>query len=94
MTFKNIFTEFIDIENFKINLYEKNIVQTSGRPLQLKRAFQNIIDNSIRYSNKLDIEILANDEGCCILFEDNGTGIPSKNYEDVFKPFFTLDLIL
>ncbi|MDC0498367.1 ATP-binding protein [Alphaproteobacteria bacterium] len=78
-------------ENFKINLHEKNIVQTSGRPLQLKRAFQNIIDNSIRYSNKLEIEIFTNNEGCSILFEDNGSGIPSKNYEDVFKPFFTLD---
>jgi two-component system osmolarity sensor histidine kinase EnvZ len=78
-------------ENFKINLNEKNIVQTSGRPLQLKRAFQNIIDNSIRYSDKLEIKIFTNNDGCNILFEDNGPGIPSKNYEDVFKPFFTLD---
>jgi len=78
-------------EKFKINLYEKNVVQTSGRPLQLKRAFQNIIYNSLRYSDKLDIEIITNNEGCRILFEDNGPGIPSKNYEDVFKPFFTLD---
>jgi two-component system, OmpR family, osmolarity sensor histidine kinase EnvZ len=76
---------------FKINLHEKNVVQTSGRPLQLKRAFQNIIDNSRRYSDQLEIEIFTNNEGCSILFEDNGTGIPSKNYEDVFKPFFTLD---
>ena len=81
----------INKEKFEINLHEKNVVQTSGRPLQLKRAFQNIIDNSIRYSNKLEIEIFINNEGCSILFEDNGTGIPSKNYEDVFKPFFTLD---
>jgi two-component system, OmpR family, osmolarity sensor histidine kinase EnvZ len=78
-------------EKFKISLHEKNIVQTSGRPLQLKRAFQNIIDNSRRYADKLEIEIFTNNEGCSILFEDNGTGIPSKNYEDVFKPFFTLD---
>ena len=78
-------------EKFKINLIEKNIVQTSGRPLQLKRAFQNIIDNSLRYANKLEIQIFTNNQGCNILFEDNGTGIPSKNYEDVFKPFFTLD---
>ena len=78
-------------DKFIISLNERNIIQTSARPLQLKRAFQNIIDNSIRYSNKLDIEILANDEGCCILFEDNGPGVPIQNYEDVFKPFFTLD---
>ena len=81
----------VNKEKFKINLFEKNVVKTSGRPLQLKRAFQNIIDNSIRYSNKLDIEIFKNHDGCSILFEDNGPGIPNKNYEDVFKPFFTLD---
>jgi len=81
----------VNKETFKINLHEKDVVKTSGRPLQLKRAFQNIIDNSIRYSDKLEIEILTNDEGCSILFEDNGPGIPNKNYEDVFKPFFTLD---
>ncbi len=81
----------INKEKIQINLHEKSIVQTSARPLQLKRAFQNIIDNSIRYSNKLHIEILTNNEGCLIIFQDNGPGIPIKNYEDVFKPFFTLD---
>ncbi len=81
----------INKEKIQVYLNEKNIVRTSARPLQIKRAFQNIIDNSIRYSDKLNIEILTNDEGCYILFEDNGPGIPNKNYEDVFKPFFTLD---
>ena len=81
----------IERKNFDINFIEKDIIKTSGRPIQLKRAFQNIIDNSIRYSNKINIEIFINDEGCCITIEDNGPGIPNKNYEDVFKPFFTLD---
>ena len=81
----------INKDKCEIKLHEKNVVQTSGRPLQLKRAFQNIIDNSIRYSDKLDVDISINNEGCYILFEDNGPGIPSKNHEDVFKPFFTLD---
>ena len=81
----------IERKNFDINFIEKDIIKTSGRPIQLKRAFQNIIDNSIRYSNKINIEIFINAEGCCITIEDNGPGIPNKNYEDVFKPFFTLD---
>ena len=80
-----------DNKNFEINFMERNIIKTSGRPLQLKRAFQNIIDNSIRYANKINIEIYENDEGCCIILEDNGPGIPKDNYEDIFKPFFTLD---
>ena len=89
--FLNEIISNINRDKIEVYLRENNIVETSGRPLQLKRAFQNIIDNSIRYSDKLDIEILTNDEGCCIIFEDNGTGIPKKNHEDVFKPFFTLD---
>ena len=81
----------IDLKKHNINFIEKNIIKTSGRPLQLKRAIQNIVDNSIRYSNRLNIEIFLNDEGCIIIIEDNGPGIPDKNYEDVFKPFFSLD---
>ncbi len=83
--------ENINNKNIEINYNEKNIIHTSGRPLQLKRAFQNIIDNSKRYSNKLNIEIFLSEEGCSIILEDNGPGIPDRNYEDVFKPFFTLD---
>ena len=66
---KDIIKNF-DLNNFEINFIEKNIVKTSCRTLQLKRAFQNIIDNSIRYSNKLNIEIFLNDDGCVIVIED------------------------
>ena len=81
----------VDLNKYKIKFTEKNIIKTSGRPIQLKRAIQNIIDNSIRYSNELNIEILLSNDGCIIIIEDNGPGIPDKNYEDVFKPFFSLD---
>jgi len=66
-------------------------IETSGRPIQIKRAIQNIIDNAKRYSSEINIEIVSDDEECFISIEDNGPGIPEKNYEDVFKPFFTLD---
>ena len=81
----------VDLNKYKIKFTEKNIIKTSGRAIQLKRAIQNIIDNSLRYSNELNIEILLSNDGCIIIIEDNGPGIPDKNYEDVFKPFFSLD---
>ena len=73
-----------------ITIFEKNI-ETSVRPVQIKRAIQNILDNSIRYASKIIIRLDTNDEECLISIEDNGPGIPEKNYEDIFKPFFTLD---
>ena len=81
----------IDTQNYIIKFDEINRVQTSGRPIQLKRAFQNIIDNSKRYANKINIKIYLSGEGCNVEINDNGPGIPKEKFEDVFKPFFTLD---
>ncbi len=81
----------IDREKTKIFFEERNKIQTSGRPIQLKRAFQNIIDNSKRYANKIQIILFLDDNGCNVEINDNGQGIPKEKYEDVFKPFFTLD---
>ena len=81
----------IDKSKYKIKIFEKNFIRTSGRPIQLKRAFQNIIDNSKRYGDKIDINIYLKDVDCIVEINDNGMGIPKDKYEDVFKPFFTLD---
>ena len=84
-------TKNFDRSKYKIQINEKNTIQTSGRPIQLKRAFQNIINNSKRYGDKIIINIYLNDDGCNIEINDNGPGIPKESFEDVFKPFFTLD---
>ncbi len=81
----------IDIKRYHLILNENNLILTSGRPIQLKRAFQNIIDNSMRYSDKIEINFKTSENICNIDFSDNGPGIPKENYEEVFKPFFTLD---
>ena len=65
--------------------------ETSGRPLQLKRSIMNILENSLRYAKEIRVDVSNNDENCYIEISDDGDGILEKNYEDVFKPFFTLD---
>ncbi len=81
----------VEKNNIKLILNEKSKIQTSGRQIQLKRAFNNIIDNSQRYAKKIEIKLYKNDKDCVIEFNDDGEGIPKDKYEDVFKPFFTLD---
>ena len=81
----------VDKKNIDLILNEKSKIQTSGRQIQLKRAFNNIIDNSKRYAKKIEINLYKNEKECVIEFNDDGEGIPSNKYEDVFKPFFTLD---
>ncbi len=87
---KDIFKN-INQENYEITLEENNKIKTSGRSLQIKRALQNIIDNSLRYAKKIKVSIKLIEKDCKIIIDDDGPGIPNQNYEDVFKPFFTLD---
>ncbi len=81
----------VDKNNIDLVLNEKSTIQSSGRQIQLKRAFNNIIDNSQRYAKKIEINLYTNEKDCVIEFNDDGEGIPRDKYEDVFKPFFTLD---
>ncbi len=81
----------VDKNNIDLVLNENSTIQSSGRQIQLKRAFNNIIDNSQRYAKKIEINLYKNEKDCVIEFNDDGEGIPRNKYEDVFKPFFTLD---
>ena len=81
----------VEKNSVELTIKEKNTIQTSGRQIQLKRAFNNIIDNSQRYAKKIEIILYTNEKDCVIEFNDDGEGIPRDKYEDVFKPFFTLD---
>ena len=81
----------IKIQHQKLITKIKTDIRTSGRPLQLKRSIMNIIENSLRYGNTILVETYYDDEYCYVEISDDGNGIPEKNYEDVFKPFFTLD---
>ena len=85
----DILSSMLDFED--AYLKEKNTIQTSGRQIQLKRAFNNIIDNSQRYAKRIEVNLYKNEKDCVIEFNDDGKGIPKDKYEDVFKPFFTLD---
>ena len=83
--------ESTKIKNNKINLEIFKEIKSSGRPLQLRRCFVNLIENAVRYSKKIIIELNSDDENIIVNIVDDGPGIPQNKYDDVFKPFFTLD---
>lgn len=63
-----------------------------GQTLALKRAFTNLINNGIRYGNQIDIQLNASrNKGYLIIMEDDGPGIPEKELEQVFAPFYRLE---
>ena len=62
-----------------------------GRPMALKRSFENIIYNGLTYGKNVWVKINKSPNRVFIIFEDDGPGIPEDQYKNVFKPFFRLD---
>ena len=61
------------------------------RPVSLKRALNNLIDNALKYGNTAGVRLNENPEGIEILVDDCGPGIPEEHLENVFSPFFRLE---
>ena len=63
----------------------------NGRKNLIQRCFDNVIGNSLKYGNKVKISEELNKNNLNYVIEDNGPGIPSDEYENVFKPFYKID---
>ena len=66
-------------------------VYLNGRKNLIKRCLNNLIENSIKYGSKINIELLKNKTKLVIKVADDGPGIPESEYDNVFKPFYKID---
>ena len=66
-------------------------IYLNGRKNLIQRCINNLIDNAIKYGDKVNIELNKNNNNLFIKIEDNGPGIPENEYSNVFKPFYKID---
>ena len=78
-------------ENINITRSLSENILINGRKNLLKRGFNNIIDNALKYGKKINVQLNRNGKNIFVLIEDNGPGIPKEEYENVFKPFYKID---
>ena len=76
-------------ENITTNLSSK--IYINGRKNLIKRCINNLIDNAIKYGDKVHVELKKSNNNLFLNIEDNGPGIPEKEFENVFKPFYKID---
>ena len=81
----------ISFNDNNLNILNIDEISLKGRPIALKRSFENIIQNGLTYGKKVFVEIQKSSNRVLIIFEDDGPGIPEDQYKNVFKPFFRLD---
>ncbi|MDA9838278.1 ATP-binding protein [Candidatus Pelagibacter sp.] len=66
-------------------------VYFSGRKNLINRCLNNIIDNALKYANKVEIKLNKKNTNLFIIIDDDGPGIANKEHENVFKPFYKID---
>ena len=66
-------------------------VYTNGRKNLVQRSLNNLIDNALKYADKVNFQLSKKNQSILITIDDNGPGIPENEYENVFKPFYKID---
>ena len=61
------------------------------KPNAFKRCLANLIGNSCRYANKIEIQGKHADNWLTITIQDDGPSIPEEEREAAFRPFYRID---
>ena len=86
-----LITTVAKYENKEITTDIPKTVYFDGRKNLIKRCFNNLIDNSIKYSKNIFISLEKSSKNILITIDDDGPGIPKNERENVFKPFYKID---
>jgi len=78
-------------ENKKINFSIEENLEIKVRPNSIKRCLVNLTDNGLAYGKKVEIFAKKTANNVVIFVDDDGPGIPEKEYQNVIKPFYRID---
>ncbi len=73
------------VKDFSSNVY------FIGRKNLIQRCINNLIDNSIKYGEKITVKIVKEKSNILILIDDDGPGIDESEYQNITKPFYKID---
>jgi two-component system, OmpR family, sensor kinase len=62
-----------------------------GSPLALRRMVANLVDNAIKYGERVRLRLRAESHHCELEIDDDGPGIPERLQQQIFEPFFRLE---
>ena len=57
----------------------------------IQRCINNLIDNSLKYAEKILINLEKYDSNIILSIDDDGPGIPKSEYQNIVKPFYKID---
>ncbi|MCK5385161.1 MAG: sensor N-terminal transmembrane domain-containing protein [Alphaproteobacteria bacterium] len=82
----------VDGVRITLSVPERTNVYVYGSEMRLIQVFQNIVTNALTFSPKgavVRILVTLNDKRVTIAIEDEGPGIPDKQFKNVFERFYS-----
>ncbi|PSW04328.1 ATP-binding protein [Photobacterium lipolyticum] len=71
-----------------VTIPDTPIAPLMGKPLALKRCLTNLIDNGVKYGEKVELIVADEPDALVLIIKDQGKGIPEESMEAVFEPYF------
>ena len=66
---------------------EAQKILVNARPVSLKRAVSNLVENALKYGRRAHVELTATADHAIITVEDEGSGMTAEDVEAVVAPF-------
>jgi two-component system OmpR family sensor kinase len=66
-------------------------ITLEGDPVALRRAVVNLVENGLKYGERVRLRLRSTGDGCVLEIDDDGPGIPETMQQQVFEPFFRLE---
>ena len=88
----NLITDIVKKYNDnQINVHLEENLKINIRLNAVKRCLINLIDNGLSYGKKVEVITKKTINDLIIIVDDDGPGIPKKEYQNVMKPFYRID---
>jgi two-component system sensor histidine kinase CpxA len=79
------------VKNCRVRLQGAASTAVNGNRDLLRSAIENVLRNAVRYSAQdapVDVSVARSDSGVVILIRDCGPGVPDRDLERIFEPFY------
>ena len=77
-------------KNIKVS--SDSLLNVEVAPSNFSRALTNLIENSVRYANNVSIQAVRSKTSIELSIDDDGPGIPEEQRENVFRPFYRIEI--